>query len=84
MFSPDGRTLATPTSDGSGTLLWDTRTHRELATLKRSRVNLGAAFSPNGGPRLPAASNGPDSESGMEIWDVQRRSYVSSPVRRGP
>ena len=27
-FTPDGRTLATPTSDGSGTILWDTATRR--------------------------------------------------------
>ena len=50
VFSPDGTTLATPTSDGTGTILWDTRTHRRIATLRRGEggVNLGAAFSPDG------------------------------------
>jgi len=74
VFSPDGRTLATPTSDGTGTILWDTRTRREVATLKRSRVNLGAAFSPDGRRlAVPVASNGPDEPGGMEIWDVGAR-----------
>jgi WD40 repeat protein/class 3 adenylate cyclase len=76
-FSPDGATLATPTSDGTGTILWDTRSHRRVATLLRKRgANLGAAFSPDG-RRLAVpsvfGSTPQDFGSGMEIWDVRAR-----------
>jgi WD40 repeat protein/class 3 adenylate cyclase len=76
-FSPDGTTLATPTSDGTGTILWDTRSHRRVATLRHpAGVNLGAAFSPDGRwLAVPAALYGeaPDQAGGMQIWDVEAR-----------
>ena len=34
VFTPDGKQLVTPTSDGTGTLIWDTRTRRRIAQLK--------------------------------------------------
>ena len=88
VFSPDGATLATPTSDGTGTILWETRTHRRIATLRRgdSGVNLGAAFSPDGRwLAVPAALTGPsaDESGGMEIWDPRRAGWhATSRVRR--
>ncbi len=73
-FSPDGATLATPTSDGTGTILWDTRTHRRVTTLLgQAFVNLGADFSPDGRwLAVPAiSSSAREAEgSGMQIWDV--------------
>jgi WD40 repeat protein/class 3 adenylate cyclase len=73
-FSPDGAILATPTSGGGGTILWDTRSHRSIATLARQRsANLGAAFSPDGRwLAVPAAfgTTAADFASGMEVWDV--------------
>ena len=74
VFSPDGTTLATPTSDGTGTILWDARTDRRLATLRESDANLGAAFSPDGRfLAVPAALRTADSRLGMELWDVHGR-----------
>ena len=88
VFSPDGATLATPTSDGTGTILWETRTHRRIATLRRADggVNLGAAFSPDGRwLAVPAALTGPsaDESGGMEIWDLETRRlarFLASPA----
>ncbi|MDQ1457432.1 MAG: hypothetical protein QOH28_3052 [Actinomycetota bacterium] len=77
VFSPDGRMLATPTSDGTGTILWETNSHRRVATLVRGRsAGLDAAFSPDGRWLAVAASFGTtaaDFGSGMEVWDVHAR-----------
>jgi WD40 repeat protein/class 3 adenylate cyclase/tRNA A-37 threonylcarbamoyl transferase component Bud32 len=73
-FSPDGTTLATPTSDGTGTILWDTGSRAVIATLRREDglVNLGAAFSPDGRwLAVPVALSAPGVELGMEIWNVE-------------
>jgi WD40 repeat protein/class 3 adenylate cyclase len=85
VFSPDGGLLATPTSDGTGTILWDTRSRRRIATLRTDQgsVNLGAAFSPDGRRlAVPVALSAPDVSVGMEIWDVERRAlerFLPSP-----
>ena len=48
-FSPDGTLLATPTSDGTGTILWDTTTHQRVAVLRNgTNLHSDAAFSPDG------------------------------------
>ena len=49
IFSPDGKLLATPTSDGSGTLLWDVATGERIAVLRHGKnLILGGAISPDG------------------------------------
>ena len=86
-FTPDGRLLATPTSDGSGTLLWDTATRRQLGALRQGEdIVLDAAISPDGRSLVAAVvafgPNGPPS-SHLQVWDLQRRvlaHYIESPA----
>ena len=40
IFSPDGKVLATPTSDGSGTLIWDVATYASRIALLRRGKNI--------------------------------------------
>ena len=49
-FSPDGDVLATPTSDGTGTILWDSETQERVATLESEE---------HGGSLEVAASSAP-------------------------
>ncbi|HVL07352.1 MAG TPA: protein kinase [Acidimicrobiales bacterium] len=86
-FTPDGRMLATPTSDGSGTLLWDTATRRPLGALRHGEdVVLDAAISPDGRTLVAATvSYGPNVEpaSHLQVWDLDRRElahYLESPA----
>ena len=49
VFSPDGTLLVTPTSDGTGTILWDPATRQRLAALRHEDdFGLAAAISPDG------------------------------------
>lgn len=86
-FTPDGRMLATPTSDGSGTLLWDTATRRRLGALRHGEdVVLDATISPDGRTLVAATvSFPPDAPpaSNLQVWDLERRElahYVESPA----
>ena len=55
VFSPDGTLLATPTSDGTGTILWDTATRRQRRrAAQRRRHQPGRAISPDGSGRRHA------------------------------
>lgn len=76
IFSPDGRLLATPTSDGSGTLLWDVPTGRRVAVLRHGRtLNLGGAISPDGRWLvLPAIRE--SGASFLQVWDLRARRFV--------
>ncbi|MFF5262901.1 WD40 repeat domain-containing serine/threonine protein kinase [Actinomadura viridis] len=63
-FSPDGRLLATGSSDDDATRLWDVAAARPLRTLEADGVR-GTAFSPDG--RLLATAH---TEPYAAIWDV--------------
>ncbi len=78
VFSPDGRTLATPTSDGTGTILWSTASHHRLAVLdKGDGIALGAAISPDGRwLAVPAIYEKPQPRSRLQIWDLERERLV--------
>jgi len=79
VFSADGRLLAAPTSDGSGTLLWDTSTRRQVGALRDGNdILLGAAMSPDGRYLVvPAIRETSDDVVGrLQIWDLDRRELV--------
>ena len=84
VFSPDGRLLATPTSDGSGTLLWDTATRRRLAALRNGDdIVLGAAISPDGRQLVVPAISEAARTSHLQVWDLETRTLertVPSPA----
>ena len=84
VFSPDGRLLATPTSDGSGTLLWDTATRRRLAALRNGDdIVLGAAISPDGRRLVVPAISEAARASHLQVWDLETRTLertVPSPA----
>jgi WD40 repeat protein len=76
-ISPDGRTLASATDDGS-IWLWDIATRRRLGRPLRSRagVAMDVAFSPDG-TRL--ASGGDDAR--VRLWDVATRRPIGHPLQ---
>ena len=76
-FSPDGSLLAVGT--GSGVQLWDTASHRRLATLSSSGLAVGAvAFSADGRLLVAAYTSG-----GIQFWDVATGKLVSGPIEGG-
>jgi WD40 repeat protein len=79
VFSPDGRILATPTSDGTGTIVWSTVTHHRLAVLdNKDDIILDAAISPDGRwLAVPAIDETPGRFRGrLQIWDLERKRLV--------
>src|SRR5205823_12814631 len=75
-FTPDGRLLATATSDGTGTILWDTATRRRTAVLRYQHdIVLDAAISPDGRwLALPAVWEEADAVgSRLQVWDLTTR-----------
>jgi WD40 repeat protein/class 3 adenylate cyclase len=87
VLSPDGRLLVTPTSDGTGTILWDTSTGRRTATLQHENdFSLSAAISPDGRwLAVPAIYPTPDElpAGRLEVWDLRTRelhAVVESPA----
>ena len=79
VFTPDGALLVTPTSDGSGTLLWDTATRRRVGALRDGDdIVLGAAVSPDGRWLVaPSVREHPDGPEGrLQVWDLPARRLV--------
>ena len=75
-FTPDGTLLATPTSDGSGTLLWDTATRGQITTLRDGDdLAFDAAMSPDGRwLAVPALTeNDEDVRAHLQVWDLPAR-----------
>jgi WD40 repeat protein/class 3 adenylate cyclase/tRNA A-37 threonylcarbamoyl transferase component Bud32 len=81
VFTPDGKTLVTPTSDGTGILVWDTATRHRVATLRNDHdMLLDAAISPDG-HWLAAAAYWVDGEeygSRLEVWDLPARKLLKA------
>jgi WD40 repeat protein/tRNA A-37 threonylcarbamoyl transferase component Bud32 len=77
VFSPDGTVLATPTSDGTGTILWDTATRQRVDVLRHEDdISLGAAISPDGRwlavPAIYLAGGGRPAGR-LQVWDLTTR-----------
>jgi WD40 repeat protein/class 3 adenylate cyclase len=77
VFTPDGKLLVTPTSDGTGTLLWDAASRRRVAVLDANDdVLLGAAVSPDGHWLVVPASHEVDDGQpvgNLQVWDLRAR-----------
>ena len=74
IFSPDGTKVVTPTSDGTGTIVWSTRNSRRLAVLDRGNaISLGGAISPDGRwLAVPAIyETGPLFGGRLQVWDLE-------------
>ena len=81
VFSPDGSKLVTPTTDGTGSIVWSTTSRRRLAVLDRGNGILqDAAISPNGRwLAVPAIYEKPKFEARLQVWDLARNSLVRMP-----
>jgi WD40 repeat protein/class 3 adenylate cyclase len=76
VFTPDGKLVATPTSDGSGTLLWDAETRRQIGALRHGRdLAFGVAISPDGRWLVvPAVAETDEGVSSLlQVWDLPAR-----------
>jgi WD40 repeat protein/class 3 adenylate cyclase len=78
VFSPDGSKLVTPTSDGTGTIVWSTTSRRRLAVLDHGNgVLQGAAISPSGRwLAVPAGYEKPKPKATLQVWDLRRNRLV--------
>ena len=78
VFSPDGSKLVTPTTDGTGSIVWSTTSRRRLAVLDHGNGILqGAAISPSGRwLAVPAIYEKPRFESRLQVWDLARNRLV--------
>ncbi|HEU5469255.1 MAG TPA: helix-turn-helix domain-containing protein [Actinophytocola sp.] len=71
-FSPDGRTLASVSTDQQ-LILWDTRQHTRLATLTAGSVLNSVVFSPDG-HALAATSHGQTAE----LWNAGTHTHIAT------
>ena len=78
VFSPDGSKLVTPTTDGTGSIVWSTTSRRRLAVLDHGNGILqDAAISPSGRwLAVPAIYEKPRFESRLQVWDLARNRLV--------
>ena len=90
VFSPDATRLYTPTSDGTGTIVWDTATREQVAVLDHEDdILLGAAVSPDGRwLAVPAVVELEDEIQGqLQVWDLRSGALdrvVPAPAPVGP
>ena len=78
VFSPDGSKLVTPTTDGTGSIVWSTASRRRLAVLDHGNGILqDAAISPSGRwLAVPAIYEKPKFDSSLQVWDLARKRLV--------
>lgn len=81
-ISPDGKQLATSGMHGSGMLLWDVATGKELASLQYSTGSwqfTDVAFSPDGKTLFAnwRAKGAGNTDCGVAVWDVASRKELA-------
>jgi len=83
--SPDGRTLATTSSDGT-VGLWDSITGRHLRTLRGHQLPVHTVVFAPDGTRLASAAGWHSQPSELKVWDVVegRERVKLDDVRDGP